>query len=397
MTTRLALLLTIAMFSTATEEAAGSGPPPGKQWKLVWHDEFEGTTVDTDRWYAASSSPWIYPGFDTRASESNCVLDGSGHLALRLTRDSDGTVRYHRGLYSVSFQQAYGYFETRVQFSRQPGWWTAVWLSGVPYDEGSDPFVMPQEFDIFEDFYKPKLRSDISHCYHVTAKLTNQADQGDGKGIGGSRMADRTTIGRVSAGKVVELEEYGGWHTVGLEWTPLEHVFYVDGQETLRHTYREVPITTVPQRVRISSCVRTPKELKQDGVKKPFYGWLEDAVFPDEVMVDYVRVYQEDTGVRTAPSVTVALQGNPVELRLGQPATFEIRAKDRDGLVETVYLFAKGYIRGEAEAHTAEVAHTFTVSNLFEGENTVIAMARDNDGSVGMSAPLRLHVNAMPQ
>ena len=377
--------------------ATRPGPPPGTAWKLVWQDEFEGTSLDTNRWSSISPSPWSYPGFPTRASESNCFLDGDGHLVLRLTRDPDGTVRYHRGLYSGNFQQAYGYFETRAQFSRQPGWWTAVWLSGVPYDEGTDPFVMPQEFDLFEDFYKPKTRNDISHCYHVTAKLSPVVDQGDGKGIGGSSMAARTTIGRVSKGKVVELEEYGGWHTVGLEWTPLEHVFYVDGQETLRQTYREVPITTVPQRVRISSCLRTPKELKKDGAKKAFYGWLEEAAFPDQLAVDYVRVYQQDTGGRTAPSVTVALQSNPAELHLGQPATFVVRAEDRDGTVKTVCLFSKGYIRAEAEADTAGLTCPFTVTNLFEGDNAMIAMARDDHGLVGMSAPLRLHVNAKPR
>ena len=35
---------------------------------------------------------------------------------------------------------------------------------------------------------------------------------------------------------------------------------------------------------------------------------------------------------------------------------------------------------------------TLTLSNLFDGDNTVIATAVDNDGHVGLSAPLRVKV-----
>jgi len=396
------LLAPLSANAQVTKAAARHGPPPHKKWKMVWHDEFEGTAVDTQRWQIKEGGKkWEWPGFETRYAADNCALDGKGNLVLRLTQDSDGTIRFHQGLDSLTFQQAYGYFETRVQFSRQPGWWTAVWLSGVPYNEGSDTFVSPQEFDIFEDFYKPKTKNDISHCYHATSGLTTVTDQGDGKGIGGASMLARREVGRVSKGKVVTLEEYGGWHTVGFEWTPLEHVFYVDGQETLRQSYREVPVTTVPQRVRISACLRTPKQLKKDGGKKPFYGWLEDAKFPDQLVVDYVRVYQEDTGDKTAPTVTLTREDKPEELTKGQPLTFRIRATDKDGRIQSVHLFAKGYLRAESNADRALIDQVFTVSNLFDGNNTIIAMARDNDGLIGLSAPLSVtlpkNINPVPE
>jgi len=396
---------------TVIKSVDAQGPPAGKKWKLVWSDEFEGTAIDMQRWQNASpDGKWDYPGFQTRYAAENCALDGKGNLVLSLTRDADGTVRFNNGLQSRTFEQAFGYFETRVQFSTQPGWWTAVWLSGVPYGEGTDTFQSPQEFDIFEDFYKPKVKNDISHCYHATASLSTYKDQGDGKGIGGNDMLSRTNIARCSKGKVVTLERYGGWHTVALEWTPLEHIFYVDGQETLRQNYREVPITTVPQRVWISECLRTPKKLKKDGGHPPFYGFLEDATFPDQLVVDYVRVYEEDYGKKTAPAVTVTLDGKPEEWRQDQPMTFHVHADDRDGTVKKVYLFSSGYIRAEADVPAPapasgwsrlaslfakrghSVDQTFTVTNLFEADNTIIAMAKDCDGLIGLSAPLQITV-----
>ncbi|HPS08584.1 MAG TPA: family 16 glycosylhydrolase [Kiritimatiellia bacterium] len=416
-TKRQAMLLCCAGLCAAAsaDEAVQSvdvqGPPAGKNWRLVWSDEFEGTAIDTQRWQNASpDAKWDYPGFQTRYASENCALDGKGSLVLSLTRDADGTVRFNNGLQSRTFEKAFGYFETRVQFSTQPGWWTAVWLAGVPYGEGTDTFQSPQEFDIFEDFYKPKAKSDISHCYHATASLGYYRDQGDGKGIGGTNMLVRTEIARCSKGKAVTLERYDGWHTVALEWSPLEHIFYVDGQETLRQSYRDVPVTTVPQRVWISECLRTPKKLKKDGGQNPFYGFLEDATFPDRLVVDYVRVYEEDCGKKTAPAVTVAMDGAPEEWRRDRPMTFHVRADDRDGTVKKVYLFSSGYLRAEADVPSSapasggsrfaslfvkrghSVDQTFTVTNLFEADNTVIAMARDSDGLVGLSSPLRITV-----
>ena len=146
---------------TVTKAGYREGPPAGKMWRMVWNDEFNGTAIDTAKWHLQSEAGWSWPGLKTAQSDANLSLDGQGSLVARLTQDPDGTVRYHRGMNTRS-EKAYGYFETRVQFSRQPGWWTAVWLAGYPYDDGPDAFVNSQEFDIFEDFYKPK-----THLPHI--------------------------------------------------------------------------------------------------------------------------------------------------------------------------------------------------------------------------------------
>lgn len=378
-----------ATVATVTKAGYREGPPAGKNWKLVWKEEFDGTTLDTNTWNVHPQDTWNWPDIKTSPRPENMALDGKGALVLQLTRDLDGTVR-HPGSISSRFEKAYGYFETRVQFSRQPGWWSAVWMAGYPYDCGVDTFRHPQEFDIFEDFYKPKKQNDISHCYHCSVKLARLAgDQGNAKGVGEGGILGSTRLGRTSSGRKVVMEDYGGWHTVGFQWTPLEHIFYVDGQETLRQTYREVPMTNVPQRIWISACLRAPKS-KDD---KPFYGRLEDAQFPDRLVVDYVRVYEEDPGARTLPQVTLATDGTG-PFKEGEPVTFNVRAVVPNGKVSTLMLFSMGRIRAEKSVDGAgTVETTFTVSNLFPGvTNTVIAMAKDDAGLVGQSAPLRLEL-----
>lgn len=361
------------------------GPPAGKKWKMVWNDEFEGTAIDTGKWSIQSQETWEWPGVKTKEAKENLFLDGKGALVLQLTRDPDGTVRYAKGMIS-KFSQAYGYFEARMQFSRQPGWWTGFWLAGVPYDCGVDAFLHAQEFDIQEDFYKPKKRNDISHCYHCSVKLAVlSGDQGAAKQVGEGSMIGRNQLGRTSSGGTALLEQYDGWHLVGFEWTPLEHIWYVDGQETFRQNYREVPVTNVPQLVWITGEYRTPAK-KED---TPFYGRLEEATFPDVMRVDWARVWEEDLSGRQAPQVTLSARPGPY--KEGEPVTFDVSAVDADGKIASVLLFSMGRLRAEKAVDAATVKTSFTLTNLFAAvPNTVIAMARDDSGLVGQSAPVTI-------
>ena len=111
-------------------------------------------------------------------------------------------------------------------------------------------------------------------------------------------------------------------------------------------------------------------------------------------MVDYIRWYEEDPCDKTAPAVTLTFDGDPSALVPSQPATFRVHAEDKDGKLQSVQLFAKGYLRAEAKLDAAQTDQTFTVSNLFEGDNTLIATAVDNDGLVGLSAPVRVKVKS---
>jgi hypothetical protein len=295
-----------------------------------------------------------------------------------------------------------------VRFSTQPGWWGFVCTirNNTLPNYGHDLFENPQEFDIFEDFHKPKIEPSrparyqnvICQAYHATVGIGFQ-DQGDGSGASAfdTRKKDMLAVSkpaRILRQAVLPLKEYGGWHTIGLRWGELEQVFYVDGQETMRLTYKDTPITTVPQKLFVGSVGRTPPQLKKDGGKLPFYGWLEDAKLPDQLVVDYIRWYDEDPGDKTAPAVTLTFDGDPSALVPNQPATFRVHSEDKDGKLQSVQLFAKGYLRAETKIGTAQTDQTFTISNLFEGDNTLIATAVDNDGLVGLSAPVRVKVKS---
>ena len=98
---------------------------------------------------------------------------------------------------------------------------------------------------------------------------------------------------------------------------------------------------------------------------------------------------------RVAPQLAQRYRVIAADLRAaGQPTTFRVHAEDKDGKLVSVQLFAKGYLRAEAKVDAAQTDQTFTLSNLFEGDNTLIATAVDNDGLVGLSAPVRVKVKS---
>jgi hypothetical protein len=83
---------------------------------------------------------------------------------------------------------------------------------------------------------------------------------------------------------------------------------------------------------------------------------------------------------------------SPVSSRESEPCGFDPNPKAIPHLKTR-----KDRVRSEAKLAAAPADQTFTLSNLFEGDNTLIATAEDNDGLIGLSAPVRVKVNPSPQ
>jgi hypothetical protein len=121
----------------------------------------------------------------------------------------------------------------------------------------------------------------------------------------------------------------------------------------------------------------------------------EDAVAPLRVR-DGVRGEGDDAAITMLEPTALAVDGDPNSIAAGQPTTFRVHAEDKDGKLVSVQLFAKGYLRAETKVGAAQTEQTFTLSNLFEGDNTLIATAVDDHGHVGLSAPVRVKMKAAP-
>ncbi|MCB0293986.1 MAG: hypothetical protein KDG51_01830, partial [Calditrichaeota bacterium] len=101
-------------------------------------------------------------------------------------------------------------------------------------------------------------------------------------------------------------------------------------------------------------------------------------VFPQQMVVDYVRVYQS-SGV--APSVGITAPGNGAALAAGVPFTISADASDDDGTVTRVKFYQGDGFLGE----DASEPYTLTIENPGEGCYALTAVAVDNDFNTTVS------------
>jgi len=142
-------------------------PPKVPGWKLVWHDEFEGSEIDRSKWdydigngfYDYKNRAWV-PGWGNEElqyytdSPANArVLDGSltisarkeslygcGYTSARLkTRHRDGT---------PLFTTQFGRVEFRAKVPWGKGLWPALWM--LPQQDKYGGWAASGEIDLME-------------------------------------------------------------------------------------------------------------------------------------------------------------------------------------------------------------------------------------------------------
>ncbi|OIN57372.1 glycoside hydrolase family 16 protein [Arsenicibacter rosenii] len=221
-------------------------------YKRVWQDEFNGTALDLTKWEYRQAGVVRNLG---RVAKETVSLDGKGNLVIQLLK-TDGEYKIGQIGTEKTYKTKYGYYECRARMNHEPGPHVAFWLQSPTLGKYlNDPVRSGTEIDIFE--YHRKEPTTVHHNLHW-----------DGYGT------DHKTTGQKTTTPSIET----GFHTFGLLWTEKEYVFYVDGKETWRTT---TAVSNVDEYIILSL------ELT---------GWGGDpakATLPDEVVYDYVRVYQK--------------------------------------------------------------------------------------------------------
>lgn len=240
-----------------TVEQAGAEPDflPGhikENYSLVWNDEFDGTTVDMAKWnYRAEGSVRNHATVNRRTIH----VDGQGHVVIQVIKDDNG--KYFVGQLGTDgiFNTKFGYFECRAMMNKGIGPHVAFWLQSGTMGVVGDPQKNGVEIDIFE--YHRKEPDIVHFNLHW-----------DGYG------ADHKQAGK----KVTYPDIKEGFHTFGLEWTEDKYTFYVDGVEMWSTT----DAVSHKEEYMILSTELTG-----------FGGMPAQGKYPDSVIFDYVRVYQQ--------------------------------------------------------------------------------------------------------
>jgi beta-glucanase (GH16 family) len=235
----------------------------------VWQEEFDGPagqSPDPGRWNFDIGTDWGNQQleYDTSRPE-NVSLDGAGNLAIVARAEPWQGSAYTSGRIHTRghFERAGGRFEARMKLPRGQGLWPAFWLLGSNFEAVGWPAC--GEIDILE--YRGQEPNRVHGSLH-------------GPGYsGGSALTRSYTV----PGATLDAD----FHVYAVEWTPNEITWFVDD-----HRYASVTSRNVPGRWVFDHPFFVILNLAVGG---GFVGPPDAATtFPQQVLVDYVRVYRPE-------------------------------------------------------------------------------------------------------
>jgi beta-glucanase (GH16 family) len=284
---RLAVSLLIIMIggfagvpSARRTAAAADAALPG--YVLVWSDEFngaDGSLPDPAKWtYDIGGNGWGNHELEFYTNKAANAETGFGNLVITARKESTKPEKGETREYTSAriktqklFAQAYGRFEARIKIPKGEGMWPAFWMLGEDIPEVGWPKC--GEIDIMENIGKEP--ADVHASLHGAGVTSKTADLTKKFALPGNpKLAD-------------------DFHLYAVEWEPKVIRFYID--ETNYATFK---------REEWPHGAAWPFDHKFFLILNLAVGgdWpgSPDAatVFPQQMLVDYVRVYAQEEGKR---------------------------------------------------------------------------------------------------
>lgn len=158
----------------AVEPPLPVGPPPNNNgWRLVWSDEFSGTTLDTSKW-SVERSNFGHPNGTLQCYRTDNAVVSGGTLRLvakqQSARCSGTNKNYTSGMVHTKnrVDWLYGRFEIRAKTTAGKGMFPALWLSSSDKTWGSWP--RSGEIDIMEQIgQRPNIMAGSIHWGNTTS------------------------------------------------------------------------------------------------------------------------------------------------------------------------------------------------------------------------------------
>ncbi|MCP2163454.1 discoidin domain-containing protein [Goodfellowiella coeruleoviolacea] len=257
-------------------------PAPHFPGTLVWGDEFtgpSGATPDPSKW-----TPEIGPGVNNElqyyTNNRNATLDGNGNLVIQARREvtpgsscpvdpvsGSTTCQYTSGRLNTHgrFDFTYGRVEARIKVSSTPGLWPAFWLLGSNFFDTRTPWPNCGEIDIMEHVGKEPTRTYST--LHAPAYF------------GGGGYGQPLEFG---------VHVNAGFHVFAVEWDASHLAFSVDGNGFFTVNRDQLETTRGPWVYDHPFFIILNNAVGGDWPGPPGAG----TVLPQDMVVDYVRVYQ---------------------------------------------------------------------------------------------------------
>ena len=247
-----------------------AGPGPG--WRLRWSDEFDGAQLDTNVWRRIPCGGADWDRHMSPRPDLTVVRDGV--ITMRgIVNDGPDKDRHpwltggidNRNGPDISLMRQ-GKVLIRAKFQdHQKGAWPALWMCGAKPDAKGRGYPWTGEIDIVE-----RLNGDpfVYHTVHsgwtLNKKHPNEPRH-DGKGA----------------------IRKGEWNVYGMEITPTELVWSVNGKDTFRYPRTDCGD---PDQFPFSGPFFFLLDMQLGG---KWVGKVDRTTLPVEMQIDYIRIYEK--------------------------------------------------------------------------------------------------------
>jgi len=257
---------------------------PTDEWKLVWSDEFDGEAIDETKW-----SPNIWPPRKVNdedqaytGREKNLRVENGSLIIEAHKEDYEGASYTSGRLHSEGKGDfLYGRFEVRAKLPRGQGTWAAIWM--LP----SDPYKYSTTCEPGEDWQGSDTcdawpnSGEIDIMEHVGYQMGHVHGTVHNEAYYWLKWEQRK-------GRILLDDLDKEFRVYALEWTPERIDIFVDDTHYFMYVNEGTGWNAWPYDHPYNLILN----VAVGGAWGRAGGPIDDSIFPQQMLVDYVRVYR---------------------------------------------------------------------------------------------------------
>jgi beta-glucanase (GH16 family) len=249
------------------DDNGGDGGTLPAGWRLVWQDEFDGARLDESKWSWEVQRPgWVNQELEnyTDHRDENARVE-NGHLVIEGRRDWYSGYEYSSARLKTQGKASWTYGRVEAKIKLPGGWgtWPAFWMMPEDFSRG---WPACGEIDIMEEVGYDK---DSIHGSTHSLKYNWMASQ---QRTGATGVSGATT----------------DYHVYAIEWYPDQIDFYADGRKYYSSPNDNTGDDAWPFHKNFYIILNLAIGGSWGGAQG-----VDPNIWPRQMLVDYVRVYQK--------------------------------------------------------------------------------------------------------
>lgn len=241
----------------------------GTEYTLVWAEEFNGTTLNTNDWNyeTGTNNGWGNNELQNYTSGANNAYIENGSMVIEAKQESSGGADYSSARLTTQGKKkfTYGKIEFRAKVPSTKGIWPALWMLGENVNSVSWPTC--GEIDVMEAVNK-EVPDKVYGTAHWGPSTANHQQSGNNYTLASGDYSD-------------------DFHIYSIEWDADKIQWFMDGNKYHEVSKSEITAGTYPFDKEFFIIMNIAVGGQWPG--NPDTG----TTFPQKMYVDYIRVYQK--------------------------------------------------------------------------------------------------------